>query len=180
VPGEAPVEQEHDGSATPTASAWSRVRNSVVVVASLGRVQTSARISARSSGSSWENGTSSSSSLGASTKRAGERDALLLGAGQFPDPSGAELHPLQHRLHTGCDVPPGHTMHPQPEPDVLCHVQMREQRGFWNTSDTGAPLGRDGEQRGAVEDDLAPVGREQTGQHCQVVPCRSPTGRATR
>ena len=69
--------------------------------------------------------------LGAVHQRSGERDALLLAAGHLrwlallePD----QVDELHRVLHTLVDLVLVDLLAPQPEGDVLVHVQVREQR----------------------------------------------------
>jgi hypothetical protein len=58
-------------------------------------------------------------------------------------------------------------VHAQPEPDVLGHRQVREQQRFLEHQTDGPPLGRDAEDGGTIEGDVAGIRGEQPGQQRQ-------------
>ncbi len=70
-------------SAIDRASSWSCVTKTAVVPVASRMSRTCPRTSARSCASRFENGSSSSSSVGSGRQRPGERDALLLPAGEL-------------------------------------------------------------------------------------------------
>ena len=103
-------------------------------------------------------------------ERAGERDALLLSAGELGDPAAGEVaepYQAQRVVHPALDVRLGDLPHLQPERDVAGHVQVREERVRLEDHPHVAAVRRCVRDVPAVDPYASRRGRDQAGDHAQ-------------
>lgn len=108
--------------------------------------------------------------LGIEHERAGERDALLLAAGELlrvAVAEGLELHHAERALHPRLDLVRRQLAHAQREAQVVGHRHVRKQRIVLEHHADVAAVGRHPVDDLAVEADLAAGGRLEAGEHHQ-------------
>ena len=108
--------------------------------------------------------------LGLEDQRPGERDALLLAAGELRRAAAGEaahLHHVERALHLRLDLGLGQLAHLEREGEVLADGHVRKERVVLEHHADAALVRRDVVDRPAVEADLA-VGRGlEAGEHHQ-------------
>ena len=100
----------------------------------------------------------------------GERDALLLAAGELPRmtaPDPGELHHVEHALDLAADRRLVLLAHAQRERDVLVHRHVREQRVVLEHHAQIAPVGRHVGAEPPVDTHLAAFGLDEAGDQHQ-------------
>ena len=157
-------------SASVIASCRSCVTIRVVMPFSACRRAIKSRISSRRDGSRLESGSSSNQTRGSVTRARASATRCCCPPESCPTrlpPEPRELHLRERRRHARVDHGARLAAHPQPETDIRRDIEMREERRLLEDHHRAAPLGRDTDDRDAIEADIARVRLDQPRDHPQ-------------